>query len=101
GTGRPPCAGPGRRPRPGPDQQLRSSSLPVLARSVLAGPVLAGPVPAGPVLAGPELASLMLAGPADRPHDVLVPGAPAELAGQRLADLFRGRIGVGGEQPPR
>ena len=40
------------------------------------------------------------AGPLDRAHDVLVPGAPAQLAGQGLADLRRGRIRMVIEQPP-
>jgi hypothetical protein len=61
----------------------------MLARAVLTRPVLAGLVLAGPVLGG-----LVLARPPDRPHDVLVPRAPAQLARQRLADLLRGRIGV-------
>src|SRR5262252_10829043 len=36
-----------------------------------------------------SVASLVLGGPADRPHDVLVARAPADLAGQGLADLLR------------
>ena len=53
-----------------------------------------------PCCAGPVLAGLVLAGPLDGPHDVLVPGAPAQLAGQGLADLRRGRLRVVVEQPP-
>src|SRR5215471_2901206 len=37
-------------------------------------------------------------GPQHRLHDVLVAGAAAEIAGQRPAHLFLGRVGVGLEQ---
>src|SRR5262249_59082344 len=43
---------------------------------------------------GPELGR----GPQHRLHDVLVAGAAAEVAGQRPAHLFLGRVGVGVEQ---
>src|SRR5258708_18365636 len=43
----------------------------------------------------------MLGGPADGPDDVLVSGAPADLAGYRGADLLVRRVGVVVEQPAR
>src|SRR5207247_4064290 len=43
----------------------------------------------------------MLRRPADRADDVLVAGAPADLAGQDLADLGLGRVRVAVEQPAR
>jgi hypothetical protein len=46
-----------------------------------------------------SLGTVVLGGPQHRPDDVLVPGAPADLAGYRLADLVGGRIGVVIEQP--
>src|SRR5215469_2947959 len=65
-----------------------------------------GPAPAassGPpgfrTMAPATVAAMMLRCPLDRPHDVLVAGAPADLAGQRLPDLPGGRIRVLVEQP--
>src|SRR5215471_4923439 len=43
---------------------------------------------------GPELGR----GPQHRLHDVLVTGAAAEVAGQRPAHFFLGRVGIGVEQ---
>src|SRR6185437_3746394 len=37
-------------------------------------------------------------GPQHRLHDVLVAGASAEVAGQRPAHVFLGRVGIGVEQ---
>src|SRR6266480_4404378 len=45
-------------------------------------------------LLGPELGR----GPQHRLHDVLVAGAAAEVAGQRPAHVFLGRVGIGGEE---
>ena len=60
---------------------------PVTPAAVGPGPV-AGPPPAAAV----PLGGLVLGGPLHRPDDVLVAGAPADLAGQRLADLPGGRV---------
>ena len=49
----------------------------------------------------PSSAAVVLGGPQHRPDDVLVPGAPADLAGYRLADLGGGRVRVVVEQPAR
>src|SRR5512135_1444959 len=43
----------------------------------------------------------MFRGPADRPDDVLVAGAPADLAGDDLPDLRLVRVRVAVEQPAR
>src|ERR1700685_3682055 len=45
--------------------------------------------------------TVVLGRPQHRPDDVLVPGAAADLAGYRLADLVGSRIGVVIEQPAR
>jgi hypothetical protein len=60
------------------------------------GPVFADLVLVSAVFAG----TVVLGRPQHRPDDVLVPGAPADLTGYRLADLLFGRVLVVVEQPP-
>src|SRR5262245_65842908 len=50
-------------------------------------------------MAAATAAATVLRCPLDRPHDVLVARAPADLAGQRLPDLPRGGVRVVVEQP--
>src|SRR5215813_12739003 len=70
-----------------PFRARRPWPAPGLAPGLAAG-VLA---PRGLARGGPEL----LRGPQDRLHDVLVAGAAAQVARQRPAHLFLGRIRVG------
>src|SRR5262245_33994227 len=66
-----------------------------LSRSVLArGPPFAARGPPGSAGGGPKL----FRGPQDGLDDVLVAGAAAEVARQRPAHLFLGRIRVGVQQ---
>src|SRR5215475_2607015 len=50
-------------------------------------------------MAAATVAVMLLRCPLDRPHDVLVARAPADLAGQSLTELLRHRVRVVVEQP--